>query len=202
MRGFWKRAFIVLLALDLLVVVAVTVWWGTLPKAASTPSPVTSGRQAGKPATIQLSIGQDAVNAYLDYALSEQPDLKNTLSYARVRFGETTWKVQLGAKLADRVVPFNVVFTPAIHNGNLELRIDSADLGQVFLPPSALIVILRHLPWPAWISVNGEERALNLNFSQRPQQPYGLRVLRYAPKTRLLTLKVTIVPKTLLAGKS
>jgi uncharacterized protein YpmS len=195
MQQFWKRAFVVLLAIDLLIVVAITVWWGSLPRAnqVSAPTPAASGQ----PAKVQLSIGQDAVNAYLDYALSDQPDLRNTLSYARVQFNDT-WRVQLGAKLADRVVPFDVVFTPIIRDGNLYLRMESADLGEVFVPPAALMAILKHLPWPAWIAVDGEQRMLDLNFTKRPQNPYGIRVLGYSPQTRRLTLQVTIVPKSLL----
>ncbi|WP_026962161.1 DUF2140 family protein [Alicyclobacillus herbarius] len=200
MNGFWKRAFIILLTVDLLVVVAITVWWGTLPKANSGPVAPAPAR-SGKAATVQLSIGQDAVNAYLDYALSEQSDLKNTLSYARVEFDDT-WEVQIGAKLADRVVPFDVEFNPVIRNGNLELQMESADLGQVPVPPAALIMILRHLPWPDWIAVNPDQRAIDLNFTDRPQHPYGIRILGYSRQTRLLTLQVTIVPKTLLQGTS
>ncbi|QQE79498.1 DUF2140 family protein [Alicyclobacillus sp. SO9] len=193
----WKKAFILLLAINLLIVVGITSWWATLPspqskKGQTPPTPVT------KTANVQISVGQDAINSYLEYALSNQKDVKNVLAYARVNFNQN-WDVQLGAKLANKVIPLNVVFIPTVLNGNLQLHMKSADLGQVPVPTAYLFLVLRHLPWPNWITVDALHSTLNLNFTKRPQKPYGVRILKYDQKTKMLTLQVSIVPKSLLS---
>jgi uncharacterized protein YpmS len=192
----WKKAFIVLLSLNLFVVVGGALWWGTLPKAYQVKTPVQAITNQDKPATIQLSIGQDAVNTYLEYALSEQQDVQRVLAYGSVQFSNT-WQVQLGLKLRDRVIPCNIVFAPTVSNGNLVLHVQSATMGEIPAPLGALFFVLRHLPWPQWITVDGEKHDLHVNFTDRPQKPYGIKVLSYSPTTQQVTLQVSIVPKSI-----
>ena len=197
----WKRAFIVLLSFNLLLVVGFTAWWGTLPRAGSTGLPVTPGAAGSTQlATVKVAIGDQAINSYLQYALSEQQDVKKVLSYAKVGFGNQ-WDVQLGIKLTDRVVPFNLNFQPQIQGGNLWLQVQSASMGQIPIPVAALIFVFRHLPWPTWIAVNANTSTLELNFTQRPQNPYGVAVESYSSTEKLLTLNISIQPKTLMKSK-
>lgn len=193
----WKKAFVALLSLNLLVLVSLTLWWGSLPKASRVQSQVQSASDAGKTATVQLAVGEDAINAYLEYALSDQQDLQKVLSYARVKFVEN-WEIQFGIKLSGRVVPSDVVFAPTIQGGNLILSVKSATVGELPIPTSGLFFIFKKLPWPSWITVDATQDTLHLNFTDRPQHPYGIQVLGYSPDTKLLTLRVTIVPKSLL----
>jgi uncharacterized protein YpmS len=193
----WKKAFIVLLSLNLFVIVLFTLWFGSLPKASKFGSGQAASDSTGKPAPIQLSVGEQAINAYLEYAIAEEPDVKRVLSYAKVKFDDK-WSIQLGIKLADRVVAFDTVISPSIHNGNLGLRIETASMGEVPLPVNALLFLFRNLPWPNWIQIQPETNTLELNFSERPQKPYGVRVLNYSPVTKMLTVLVTIVPRSVL----
>lgn len=195
----WKKAFIVLISINLLVVVGLTLLWSTFPTAKSMQGQ-TPPKPISNPAQVQLSVGQDAVNSYLEYALTQQKDIKNVLSYAKVQFAQN-WDIQLGAKLSDRVVPFNVQFVPTVLNGNLQLHMTSADLGQVPVPTSALFLVFRHLPWPNWIQVDAAHSNLNLDFTKRPQNPYGVKILKYDEQTKLLTLLITIAPKSLAGAK-
>lgn len=190
----WKKAFIALLTLNLLIVAGGAIWFVSLPSASSqkVPANIAAGE---KPATVQLSIGDQAVNTYLEYALSEESDLKGVLSYATVHFNQQ-WNVQLGAKLADHVVPFDATFTPHIVGGNLQLHMDSASLGDIPVPTSALFLAFQHLPWPNWIHTDGNNQTLDINFTERPQHPYGIKVLGYSQQTKLLTLLISIVPKS------
>ncbi|MCL6452001.1 MAG: DUF2140 family protein [Alicyclobacillus sp.] len=194
----WKKAFVVLLSLNLFVVVGGALWWGTLPKASSVQPPQAAVMSNDKPATIQLSVGQDAINSYLEYALSEQADVSQVVSYANVQFADT-WTVQIGLKLKDRVIPCNIVFTPTVANGNLILHVESATTGDLPVPLGALFFVMSHLPWPAWIAVDGANHDLHLNFTERPQQPYGVRILGYSAATREVSLQVSILPKSLLS---
>ncbi|SFU91749.1 DUF2140 family protein [Alicyclobacillus macrosporangiidus] len=197
----WKRAFIALLSVNLAVLALLGLWWGSLPKAGSVPAPVPAAGE--KAATFQLALDQDAINTYLEYAVSEQPDLKAVLAYARVQFDDR-WRVQLGFKLQDRVVPADVVFTPSISGGDVTLHMESATVGalpSIPVPESALFFVFKHLPWPNWIGVDAEHADLQLHLSQRPQRPYGVQVIGYDPAQKLLTLRVSILPKSLLSAK-
>ncbi|MBX5435728.1 MAG: DUF2140 family protein [Alicyclobacillaceae bacterium] len=191
----WKKAFLTLLSLNLLVVVLVALWIGLLPKE-SPPLPAGTSSSSGKSATVQLSVGPDAINTYLDYAVSQQADLKRVLSYAHVRFNRS-WDVQVGVKMADKIVPCDVVFQPDIHQGNLSLGVESATIGDIPVPTGLLMIVFRHVPWPQWIVVDAEHGQLDLKFTERPQHPYGVRVLGYSPITRQLTMAVSIQPKSL-----
>lgn len=195
----WKKAFILLLLLNLAVVFGGIVWLNSLVR--QTPTSTSQSAVSGVPATVQLAVGQDAINTYLEYFLSEQADMSKVLSYARVRFG-TNWQGDLGIKLVDRVVDFNIVFVPHIQGGNLDLQVTNANMGQIPLPPSLLFLVFRRLPWPSWITVDASNDTLNVNLTQRPQHPYGIQVLSYSPQTRLLTLLVSIVPKAVLHKSS
>ncbi|OFW78022.1 MAG: hypothetical protein A2201_05335 [Alicyclobacillus sp. RIFOXYA1_FULL_53_8] len=197
----WKKAFILLLSFNLLLVVGFTVWWGSLPKASQTSSNLpSSGVTSGQPANVQVAIGSQAINSYLQYALTEQKDVQKVLSDARVDFSDQ-WNVQLGIKLTDRIVPFTIVFNPQVQNGNLLLQVQSATMGEIPIPTAALMFVFRHLPWPNWITTDAANNTLALNFTQRAQNPYGIYIQSYSPVSKLLTLQITILPKALLKGK-
>jgi len=191
----WKKSFIVLLLINLLIVLGGLAWLNSFPRQA--PAPGTPAAVDGVPATVQLSVGQDAINTYLEYFLSEQADMSRVLSYARVNF-DSNWEGELGIKLVDRVVAFNIVFVPVIDHGNIDLRVESATMGQIPLPPSLLFLVFRRLPWPNWITVDAQNNTLDVNLTKRPQRPYGIEVMSYSSQTRLLTLLVSIVPKATL----
>jgi uncharacterized protein YpmS len=193
----WKKAFVALLSLNLLVLVGFTMWWGMLPKADTVQQKVDKLASQDKTATIQLAIGEDAINTYLEYAISEQKDIQGVLSYVRVHF-DADWQLQVGIKLSNRVVPCDIVMAPRVQNGNLYLQVKSASMGEIPVPPSALFFVFKHLPWPNWITVDPDTYTINLLFTQRPQQPYGIEILDYSTSTKLVTLRVSIVPKSLL----
>jgi uncharacterized protein YpmS len=193
----WRKAFIALLSLNLLIIVIFTLWWGSLPKASQVQPKVNNVAQDDKTATIQLAIGEDAINAYLEYALSDQQDMQKVLSYARVKF-DTTWDLQVGIKLSNRVVPSDIQIQPTIQDGNLHLKVLSATMGELPIPISGLFFVFNKLPWPSWITVDPDQDTLHVNFTARPQHPYGIQILDYSQTTKLLTLRITILPKTLL----
>ncbi len=193
----WKKAFVTLLSLNLLVLVGFTLWWGSLPKADTVQQKVDKLSSQDKAATVQLAVGEDAINTYLEYAIAEQKDVQGVLSYVRVHF-DTDWQLQVGIKLANRVVDWDMVMSPQVQNGNLSLQFRSATMGQLPVPPSALFFIFKHLPWPNWITVDPDNYIIHLNFTERPQNPYGIEILDYSSSTKLVTLRVTIVPRSLL----
>jgi uncharacterized protein YpmS len=193
----WKKAFVALLSLNLLVLVGFTMWWSMLPKANTVQQKVDKLASQDKTASVQLAIGEDAINTYLEYAISEQKDIQGVLSYVRVHF-DADWQLQVGIKLYDRVVPFDIVMSPKVQDGNLYLQVKSASMGQLPVPPSALFFVFKHLPWPNWITVDSDNYTINLLFTERPQQPYGIEILDYSTSTKLVTLRVSIVPKSLL----
>lgn len=195
----WKKAFVLLLSLDLLVFVIIGVWFATLPKPKSGNVPQAPSSE--RLARIQLSMGQDAINTYLAVAVSQQPDLKKVLSYATVQFG-TRWKLQFGLRAQNRVVPADLVIAPKISGGNLDLQIEHATLGHVPIPLSLLMLTLRHASWPNWIAIDTANHMLNLNFSERPKSPYGVEVLGYSPQTQQLSMRLLIAPKAALSGRA
>lgn len=193
----WKRAFVILVSINLLVFAVGVAWLTSFPRASESPQPPAPIAVSPGSANVQLSIGQDAINTYLQYALSEQLDVQRVLSYAEVDFSNV-WDCDLGIKLADRVVPFQLEFTPIIQNGNLDLQVTSASMGDLPIPVSLLFLVLRHLAWPNWIQLDPNGHLIDLNFTDRPQRPYGIHIDSYSPQTELLTLTVTIVPKAIL----
>ncbi|GMA50222.1 hypothetical protein GCM10025857_15790 [Alicyclobacillus contaminans] len=195
----WKKAFVALLSFNLLIVVGLTLWWGSLPKTAIVQRQVNRVASQNHTATVQLAVGEDAVNSYLEYAVSEQKDVQRVLSYARVHFADN-WDVQVGIKLADRVIPCDIQMEPTANNGNLALHVTQANMGEIPVPVSALFFVFNRLPWPNWISVDSNQHILNLLFSNRPQEPYGVQVMNYSSTTKLVTLRVSIVPKSLLSN--
>ncbi|MCL6445398.1 MAG: DUF2140 family protein [Alicyclobacillus sp.] len=193
----WKKAFVTLLSLNLMLLVGITLWFGSLPRPSAPPRQDVPS-DSGKAANVQLAIGPSAINTYLEYALADEPDVSRVLSFARVHFGQH-WDVQVGLKLYGKVVPCDVEFAPSIQAGNLQLHVLSATVGQIPMPTSLLMLIFRHVPWPNWIAVDVKQQNLNLNFTERAQHPYGIHVVGYSSTTKRLTLNVSILPKALLA---
>lgn len=196
---WWKRGFIILLALNVLVFAGGLIALDAYPSASSTGANTNAPQQptSNETASVQISIGQNAINTYLDYALSQLGDVHNIMNYARVQFSDN-WSCDIGVKLLNRVVPFHIVFVPTVVNGDLHLQVQSAVMGQVPVPDSLLFLVLKHLPWPNWIALDPTHHTIQLNFTQRPQNPYGVSILGYSAKSQLLNLKVTMVPKELL----
>lgn len=199
---WWKRGFIVLLSLNILVFASGLIAFNRLPSANSKPAnqmanAVAPGTTPTQAASVQLSIGQDAINTYLDYALSQQSDVHKVMSYARIQFSDD-WTCDIGVKLLNKIVPFHIVFHPVVIDGNLDLQVKSASMGEVPVPTALLFLLLKHLPWPNWIGQNPAHHTIELNFTQRPQKPYGVRILSYSPKSQLLSLQVSILPKDLM----
>jgi uncharacterized protein YpmS len=189
----WKRAFIVLLSINLVIAVFAIAWLNTFPKSATVPKANTDLTE--KAANVQLAIGEDAINTYLEYALAEQPDVKQIFSYARVGLSNT-WDCDVGIKLTDRVVPFHLTLSPNVQAGNVALQIDSAAIGGIPVPTSLLMLVLKHAPWPYWISLDLDHQAIDVDFTKRTPHPYGVKILGYSPTTKLLTLMISIVPKS------
>lgn len=192
----WRKAFVALLSINVLIVVSIMIWLGSLPdraqKAILSNPPVSGSGQA----TVQLLVGDAAVNTYLQYAVDEQQELSRVLSYMRVAFGDD-WDVQVGVKLADKVIPCDIHFLPIVENGDLHMKIVSATMGAIHVPVGLLAMAFTRLPWPNWITVDSRTAQLNINFTARPQHPYGVQVSDYSPQSHLLTLLVSIAPKSL-----
>lgn len=197
---WWKRAFIILLSLNILVFAGGLILLDTFPAANSTRAKNLEVQQTpANAASIQLDIGQDAINSYIGYALTQEADVHQVLDYAHIQF-TSTWNCELGIKLLGKVVPFHLVLIPKAVNGNLDLQVKSAAMGQVPVPDSLLFLMLKHLPWPNWISLDANQHTLDLNFSARPQKPFGVKILGYSAKTQQVSLIVTMQPKALLQG--
>ncbi|MCL6634079.1 MAG: YpmS family protein [Alicyclobacillus herbarius] len=77
----WKKAFILLLGLHLAMVVAAVGWYLSLPTWNSVP--VMSNSPA---ASVRMDLDDQALNAFLQAEISQQPDVRRLLSYARVDF--------------------------------------------------------------------------------------------------------------------
>lgn len=194
-KRVWKRAFVVLLTLNVLVGVLALAWITSFPTATS-PQVSALPQHLSTPsneAVMQVAIGDEAINSFLNYDLPRQHDLKRVLASARVSFAED-WNCRLDIKLLDRQVPFVMTFSPAVHRGNLDLHLLRSSMGGVPLPDFMLFLVFRHLPWPGWIILNSKQHTLDVNFTNRPPRPYSIRVLSYSAKTKQLTLAVGIEP--------
>lgn len=195
----WKRAFVVLLCANLLFFTVAVAWLTSLPKAESNSSQTTASVKTPA-AAVQIGIGQDAINTYLQYALTEQKDVQRFLASATVQFSNT-WDFAAGIKLMDRVVPFQLQFDPIVNKGNVDLKVVDASIGDLPVPPSFLFLVLRRVAWPTWIQLNAPEKTIDVNFTSRPQTPYGIRIISYNSVSQMLYLIVTIIPKYVLAHK-
>ncbi|GMA63238.1 YpmS family protein [Alicyclobacillus fastidiosus] len=197
---WWKRGFIILLSLNILVFVGGLIVLDTFPsQSSSSVKNMQSTQDDSKTAAVQVVIGQDAINSYLAYELTQEADVQKIMSYAHIQFA-STWNCDLGVKLLDKVVPFHLVFVPDVENGNLNLQVQSASMGEVPVPNSLLFLLLKHLQWPNWINLDANHQTIQLNFTERPQQPFGVRILNYSSTTQQLTLQVMMSPSAIAQG--
>ncbi len=175
-----------------------TLFWGSLPQKQQVQHQVQQATASHSLATVQLAVGDAALNTFMEYALSGQKDLNHVVSYVRLTFADQ-WQVKVGFNVASRILPFEFVIDPQVQQGgNLSLHVISASMGQIGAPLGVVFFVFDHLSFPAWIRVNGQSHSLELNFSERPQQPYGIHIISYQPTTRLLTLRISMVPKSVL----
>ncbi|MFX4301386.1 DUF2140 family protein [Alicyclobacillus tolerans] len=188
----WKRAFVVLLSINLLAAIGLLVWVTSFPKPSASTVPLQS-IPSGTPANIQMSIGDEAINAYLAYDLPRQKDLNRFLQSAKVNFSNN-WKAQLDILFLGRVIPFDMTFLPVVENGNLNLQLEQSSMGGVGLPNRLLFLFFERMPWPNWIQLQSQNDMIQVNLSERPQSPFRIRALAYNPRTRLLTLEISIFP--------
>lgn len=190
----WKKLFVILLSLNLLAFVTVALWFELLPspkQVSKMPSPLPANA-----ANIELVVGQEAVNTYLSYALTEQKDMKKILSYAGVTFKDK-WNIRFGLKVADKVVPCDILLTPIVHQGNLWLPIDGASLGGIAVPKSLLFMLFQHVAWPSWIVIDPSTEEIRVNLTSRPSGQYHIRTMAYSTNTRRITFQVSMTPKPL-----
>ena len=190
----WKKLFVILLSLNLLAFVSVALWFELLPtpkQVSRTPSPLPANA-----ANIELVVGQEAVNTYLSYALTEQKDVQKILSYASVTF-QNQWNIRFGLKVADKVVPCDIELTPVIHQGNLWFPIDGATLGGFAVPKSLLFMLFEHVTWPSWIVIDPFAEEIRVNLTSRPSGQYRIRAMGYSNETRRITFEVSMMPAPL-----
>lgn len=190
----WKRLFIVLAALDLLVVITGLIVWNGLPRSGSVPAPAVSV-PANAP-TVQVDIGADAINAYLAYAIAHDPEVSRVLASGSVQFGNT-WVCDFAVKVLDHALPMQFVVTPMVQNGNLILHVDSAQMSFIPLPRAMVFSVLERAPLPNWIQVMSATQDIALNFTERPARPFAVRVVQYSPTEQKLSLDLAIPPQTL-----
>ncbi|GMA57883.1 hypothetical protein GCM10025858_23860 [Alicyclobacillus sacchari] len=194
----WKRAFIVLLSINLLIVVAALIVWNTLPTKSQTWNG-TAPKGIGQQLTVEVQIGQDAINAYLSYAIAHDEEVGKILGSADVQF-DRNWNCDFGIRLLGRIVPFHLVLTPEVTSGNLVLHVDSASMSFFPIPNSILFSVLERAHTPDWVETNPNQDDVGIDFSKRPQRPFGIRVLNYSDTTKKLALQLTISPQAVLSG--
>lgn len=195
---WWKRAFIVLFSVNLLIVAGGVALWESFPRVNSSQSPPATGQgSAAHEASIQVDIGQDAVNTYLQYAIVDDPELAHVLDTAHVTFA-TQWSCSMGVKILGEVVPIDLVLNPIIQGGNLDMQVVSANIGVLPVPNGLLFSVLGHVKFPSWIQADGSQSQLRLNFSQRPARPFGVQILGYSPVSQTLALQLTLSPSMML----
>lgn len=194
---WWKRAFIILLSLNVLVFAGGIILLNSFPKeTAPTTPPSLATPSAGK-ASVQVVIGQDAINTYLAYAIRQDATLKKNLRYARIQFA-SDWTCDFGVNVLDSTVPFHLVLSPLIEQGNLYLQVKQASMGVLPIPNGLLFSILQRVHWPSWIGVDQAHDILQINLTKRPQNPFGVEVLNYSSSQQQLTLQLSMSPNAML----
>lgn len=197
---WWKRGFIILLTLNLLLLVGGLIVWNTFPLTShsSSPAPIQNEKGQQNEASIQLVIGQDAINTYLTYAVSHEADLHKIIGRAHIEFA-STWNGDVDVIVLGRTIPFHLVMVPVVVSGNLYLQIKQASMGVIPIPDSLLFPLMQRVQWPNWIRVDATHRVLQLNLTQRPQNPFGIRVVQYSDLTQQLTMQLTMSPNAILS---
>ncbi|GLG01326.1 hypothetical protein Alches_13650 [Alicyclobacillus hesperidum subsp. aegles] len=194
----WKRAFIILLSINLLIVVAALIVWNTFP----TKNQSTGGAPplvASQQPAVEVQIGQEAINAYLSYAIAHDEEVGKILGSANVQF-DHDWNCDFGIRLLGKIVPFHLVLTPKVTAGNLVLHVDSASMSFFPIPNSILFSVLERAHTPNWVEMNAGQDDVEIDFSKRPQRPFGIRMLNYSEATKKLALQLTISPQAVMPG--
>ncbi|WP_067621189.1 DUF2140 family protein [Alicyclobacillus acidiphilus] len=193
---WWKRAFIILFGINLLICAAGLIAWNALPNHAPSQTVSPAKTPAGAP-SVDVVIGQDAVNAYLAYAIQQEADLRQIVEGAHVQFA-TNWDCDFYIDVLGKAMPFHLTITPLIENGNMLLHVEKASMASIPIPNPILFSLLGRARWPNWIQTDAGHDNLDINFTSRPQQPFGVRAVQYSPETQQLTMQITISPNTLM----
>lgn len=189
----WKQLFALLLSLHLLLIAAVAAWYLRLPRATDASPSVPSLATAASPASgIDVQIGQQAVNAFLQQALKNQPEVNRILATANITMGET-WTGDIGIKIRNGVVPFNITFVPTVSSGRLDLQIAHADVGSTTVT-STLINVIQLLRLPHYVTFIPGTDTLEIDLSALPTGPVEVHALSYSGSARTLTVLVNLVP--------
>lgn len=193
---WWKRAFIVLFGLNLLVGALFLIIWNTFPNASQPPAQTPPSAAKNAP-SVEVVIGQDAVNAYLAYALQHEADVSQIVSAAHVEFA-SDWDCDFSVNVLGKAIPFHLVITPIIENGNMLLHVRQASMGVVPIPNPFLFSVLSRARFPSWISPDASHDNLQINFAKRQQGSFGVRAVSYSAKAQELTMKLMISPSDLI----
>ncbi|MDQ0191186.1 DUF2140 family protein [Alicyclobacillus cycloheptanicus] len=186
----WKRVFVVLFSLHLILLAGVLVWFFSLPKAGTKAvQALASSNASGEPSTaVEIQIDQNAANLFLAQALANQPELSNILSSANVSFGDT-WTTDLNIKVDQQVVPFTLTCLPTITNGNLDLQIVHASIGGTTMTDT-FVNILQLLHLPSWITFDPAAETIHIDFADLPGDKVKVHLERYSAARHTLTAQV------------
>lgn len=185
----WRRLCIGLISLHLLLFIAIAGWFFSLPRSSATPSIPAMSVVRTTSAGVEVQIGEDASNAFLAQALADQPDVQRILANAAVHFGET-WNADVGIKVDQRVVPFQISFLPSVSNGDLNLQIVDATMGSTTMTDT-LVNIIQLLPLPDWITFSPATETLHLHFAALPTKQVEIEPIGYSARNHELTILVT-----------
>ena len=165
----WRVAFLVLLVLVLLAVIAALSFWLSIsrPQTSADVAPQRSAVQdSGVP--IEANISQAALNQYVDFQLAKK---ETPVRDAELSFEEKKVRLDTSLSFFGRMMDMTVWMRPEVQpNGDLRLVSEEARIGRLSIPQKTLFAVLEGLPWPPWIHTRSEQKTIDLRLSERQNE--------------------------------
>jgi uncharacterized protein YpmS len=159
-RAPWKRAFLVLLAADLLVVLLLFVF---LTGFFAPKTPLPKAEKGSSPAIFTVQANKKQLETLINESI--QANSTKKLNY-RVSIGNQV-ELKGSYRLLFTAIPFSLSFSPQVSGGDVILRETSVKIGSVRLPDRAVLGFLKSgTNFPKWVLIQPQQRQVYLNLTK------------------------------------
>jgi uncharacterized protein YpmS len=165
MRGIqnWRRAFFILLAAVLILIVATI---GIIMRLLVVEPPLTinpSGMEESRNPFFTLSTSKSAINSWISEELAEKDKTVYNINYDVVL--EDFIYLRGDLIVFNREIPFQMIFNPVVNEtGGLTLQEREISLGRLQLPGELVLGLLaEQVDFPTWVTVHPSRHEIIVN---------------------------------------
>ncbi|OZT81122.1 hypothetical protein CHL76_04970 [Marinococcus halophilus] len=160
-RNIWKILFILLLAINVIVIGALVFWWVSLDQESGSTE---TEQQISEEEDFQPYFTGETDSAQVNNIL--EAEMENERADLVVENGQ--FKIVSALELLGREIDIELSFVPeALENGNIELRKEDFSIAGLPLPgPEVLTVVQSQSEFPEFVQINPEEETIRIRLDQ------------------------------------